>query len=256
MKKAEPTKSETMPGEDIVKTSKRLVLLALLTWVTAWAQVTIQNQKIVEKKARYAISIDYPQLSLPGNPKGQQRLNALLKQDAQRMAEEFRAEYQEAETDLPNDISPGILESEYTLEYKTDRLLVLSQHGYLDTGGAHGMPLMEALILDLQAGKRFYLKDFFKPQSPYLKLLSDYSRKALARKNKDKLLSDPDWIQRGTTPTADNFSIVFPTRKGLLIRFPPYQVAPFASGMQEVLVPYSALATGLDSAGPLGQYAR
>lgn len=238
-----------------MKISKLLILLCLITWVTAWAQVTIQSHKIVEKKAHYAISIDYPQLSLPENPKGQQRLNALLKQDAQKMAEEFRAEYQDVATELTKDDPSWSLNAGYKLEYKTDRLLVLYQDGYEFTGGAHGMPLMEAWILDLQAGKRLYLKDFFKPQSPYLKLLSDYSRKALARKNKGKLLSDPDWIQRGTAPTADNFSVVFPTRKGLLIRFPPYQVAAFASGMQEVLVPYSALATVLDPAEPLGQYA-
>ena len=245
-----------MQGEDVAKTSRCLVLLVLLTWVTAWAQATIQSQKIVEKKARYAISIRYPQLSLSGNPGVQQRLNALLKQNAQRMVEVFRAEYRQSGTNLPKDSPPWSLESEYTLEYETDRLLVLSQHGYEYTGGAHGMPLMEAFILDLQTGKRLQLKDLFKPRSPYLKLLSDYSRKALASKNKDELLSDTDWIQRGTTPTANNFSVVFPTQKGLLIRFPPYQVAAYASGMQEVMVSYGALATVLDSAGPLGQYTR
>ena len=49
-------------------------------------------------------------------------------------------------------------------------------------------------------------------------------------------------IQEGTTPDAENFSRFSLTPAGIRFYFPPYQVAPWAAGMQPVDIPLAELA--------------
>jgi uncharacterized protein YecT (DUF1311 family) len=54
-------------------------------------------------------------------------------------------------------------------------------------------------------------------------------------------MSDDDWLRTGAGPDWDNFKdfLLLPDR--LVIRFPPYQVAAYAAGAQEVSLPLSEL---------------
>ena len=62
-----------------------------------------------------------------------------------------------------------------------------------------------------------------------------------------------DIFEDGAKPTADNYKNWNVTKKGLLITFPPYQVAAYAYGPQTVIVPYSLLK---DIARPDGALAK
>ena len=54
-------------------------------------------------------------------------------------------------------------------------------------------------------------------------------------------MSDDEQIKDGAGALAKNFKSWNVTRKGILINFDPYQVAAYAAGPQEVLIPYGKL---------------
>src|SRR5262249_1630530 len=77
----------------------------------------------------------------------------------------------------------------------------------------------------------------------YLSVISNYCMKDLrerARQDPDSMIAE-DMMTTGASPRADNYRAVAITKKGLWVTFDPYQVAPYAAGPQNVLVPYSAV---------------
>ncbi len=54
-------------------------------------------------------------------------------------------------------------------------------------------------------------------------------------------MSDDEWIATGAGPKAENFDSWNITKTGILINFDPYQVAAYAAGPQDVLIPYEEI---------------
>ncbi|MCE7869997.1 DUF3298/DUF4163 domain-containing protein [bacterium CPR1] len=218
----------------------RLALLLVLALAgVALARIQVTSPKISETRPRYSIEIVYPRVSVPGNHKATRMINEVLDREAQAQVASFRKDFNESGKEMPAEIPPWSLTSSFTEEYQTDRFLVFLQSGYLYTGGAHGMPLLDAFIFDLASGKRLTMADLYLPG--YLDVLSRFTRRKL-QADKD-LIGEADWVITGTEPKPENFTVVFPTAKGLQVVFPPYQVAAYASGMPRVLVPFSELAS-------------
>mgnify|MGYP000617893958 FL=1 len=109
------------------------------------------------------------------------------------------------------------------------------------TGGAHPNSFYETLVFNLATGKEEKLADLFVPGVDYLKTLSDLSIAELTRRNDLVDFTDSNWITDGAGPKADNFAASYLSDSGLVVIFGPYQVAAYAAGPSEVVIPYSAL---------------
>lgn len=110
---------------------------------------------------------------------------------------------------------------------------------YLDTLGAHPNAFFRTFTFDQKTGASLAIGDLFTPRSDYLKRLS-----AITRFELDKSLgefADVDYINQGTTAEALNFQSFAIESNALVIIFPPYQVAPYAAGIQKVSIPLSQL---------------
>ncbi len=118
------------------------------------------------------------------------------------------------------------------------------------TGGAHPNTNTASLNYDLEKGTPITLDSLFKPGSNYLKIISDY---CIAELSKLKV-GDADWIRRGAGPDAGNFKSWNITPQGLMITFDAYQVASYAEGPQEVVIPYSVLKNVINPGGLLSRY--
>ena len=158
---------------------------------------------------------------------------------------------------------------ELLLDFKvaatTPAFISVRETGMQDTGGAHPIPVEAAFVFDRKEGKLIALDDLFSQP--------DAARKALAAFVHDKLLKKfsaetpkpregspkaiREWksnmlqmLDEGTKPTTVNYSVFVvragtqatSTSPGLALIFPPYQVAPYASGTQTVEVPASVFA--------------
>jgi len=110
-------------------------------------------------------------------------------------------------------------------------------------GAAHPMSYTNVINYDLEKNKNFEIADLFVEESPYVAALSDFCINDFNFRisQGDEWLGDSDWIAEGAGPKESNFIAFNLTAEGLLITFDAYQVAAYAAGPQEVLIPYSEL---------------
>lgn len=125
-------------------------------------------------------------------------------------------------------------------------------------GGAHGMPILASFNLDLTNGKLTTLPELFADAQAGLKALSAECQRQLEGRYEAKTRENSGamtpaqqasdiqfmrhWIEKGTQPNAGNFSVFLidgldARAIGLTVIFPPYKVAAYADGPQQVEVP-------------------
>ena len=116
---------------------------------------------------------------------------------------------------------------------------VLSQS--IATGGAHPNHYFATFNFLRPDGWRVYLPEIFDTKG--LKRISDLAIADLTRQlaGPDGM-SDTDWIKDGAGPSWGNFADFVLLSDALVLKFPPYQVAAYAAGDQEVEIPLSELA--------------
>jgi uncharacterized protein YecT (DUF1311 family) len=211
--------------------------IALLAPGTVGAQgQALESGQLADSGPHYSIHAAYPVLPAgdPAAETGNREIRGLVDS----LVEPFRRELAEYQRD-GHEGADWSLEIDYGPPRRTGRLLAIPFSGYSYTGGAHGMPIDEPLILDSKDGRRIPPAGLFAPGADWLGALSERCRQAL--RGRDLLVEDPDWLARGTAPEPDNYQAILPGPDGLTLTFPPYAVAPYAAGPQEVEIPYGEL---------------
>lgn len=135
----------------------------------------------------------------------------------------------------------------YTTELFQDGLLSLVIQSYSYTGGAHGLPWMTALTIDLPEGERLTLGDFVKTDS--LKPFMQQVRRVLLDEWNDALFeaakTELEGFVEDTSPLTDdqreafsNLEDFYLTPTGFVFYWNVYDIAPYAAGQQTVFIPY------------------
>ena len=201
---------------------------------TAEAKLTCQGQSITETTKAYTISANYPECDLADAQK-KKTLNEKIKGTITAVINSFKDDLNSPDfSQLPNLTST--FNSDYTISYADPNLISLSF--IIETyysGAAHPNQDVAVVNYDLQKMAIISLADIFKPDTKYLDKLSVICQTTFNAKFKNDV-----WFSEGCTP-EDNFSEFVITNTGLKFLFPPYQVAPYSAGMQEIDVNYSDL---------------
>ncbi|HEY3521413.1 MAG TPA: RsiV family protein [Rhodanobacteraceae bacterium] len=204
---------------------------------------------------RYKIDIDYPSLSAEEAPLAAtlHKVAALAKQEfLQALPDPHRfPEFADRQMRLLID---------FRIAARTPDLVSVRETGMQDTGGAHPIPIDSTIVYDVRAHRTVPLDDLFIDADAARKALADYARTELTRKimsqaprpgegspgaiaewktNARKMIDD------GTQPTTQNFANFIvragadsnAPSPGLILIFPPYQVAAYVYGTQTVDVP-------------------
>lgn len=150
------------------------------------------------------------------------------------------------------------LDLTFSIARRTADFVSVTATGSSFTGGAHGMPIVASFNLDLSGKKLVALGDLFVDPAAAFKALSDECRRQLEGRYAARMRDDADamtpaqvatdaestkkWVEEGTTPTPESFGTFLidglDTKAiGVTVIFPPYQVAPYADGTQQVEVP-------------------
>lgn len=112
-------------------------------------------------------------------------------------------------------------------------------------GAMHPIHSTLTINYDLEEGKPIVLGTLFKTYSNHLKFIADLAETQLNMTLQDIVGDDPKavqyWIKHGTKAVVSNYKNWNFTPLGLLISFEPYQVAPYAFGRQEIIIPYGLL---------------
>ncbi|MCM3172232.1 WG repeat-containing protein [Paenibacillus sp. MER 99-2] len=122
---------------------------------------------------------------------------------------------------------------DFDITFYKQQLLQLQLTGYnYPFGAAHGMPTMIYAIINLTNGRMYELKDLFKPNSDYVKVLS--------RIVADQIKNDPQYsyvfpdTYEGISPDQP----FFVTADALHLYFAPYEIAPYAAGFPTFNIPF------------------
>lgn len=160
------------------------------------------------------------------------------------MAERFLEEYRETRAALPEAASTARwrLEKRMTVPWHDRRALSVRLEETSVTGGAHPLTTVELASFALATGARLALDDLIRPGAlPAL----DSAAEGAFREARG-LAPDASLEAAGFTFPGGRFAVndnVALAAEGLRFRFNPYEVAPYALGPTEIVVPWSALRT-------------
>lgn len=225
------------------------LLLLLMTGYSSAGSTSTDRMSIIKttktdinKQAYSTIKITYPVIKNISNSK---ELNHEVTQTMDDLVRNFKKNLSENQpikpiADLPLKTDSNNLEINYKTFSATKNIISIRFSIYtFFYGAAHPFTTYQSLNYDVSKGKVLSLNDIFK-SNDYLQFLSTYSKKVLTQKlSKAGSPTEPD--SEGIKPIAENFKIWNITPNGLLLTFPPYQVAAYVFGPQEVLIPYSEI---------------
>lgn len=210
-------------------------VLAAAAIVVAQAQAAgvpkIEARRIEAKSTAYAVDAEYPSTGVAAIDV---EIKAWIDVEVARFKKQVAPE-------PGSTLGPWTLDIGYTVERNDAEVLALSFTASAYTGGAHGNPFLRTFNYLLPDGRRVDLAQILDGRKGLAKL------SAFAVADLDKRLGGPDgmtdaqWIRRGAGPDWGNFENFLLLPAALKIQFPPYQVAAYAAGPQEVSVPLSVL---------------
>ncbi len=229
-------------------------------------EIVLRRIKENNKKLKYEIDAEYPQLTGAVNPNFE-KFNQTVRSLVIKKVGDFKKDMAQPEAgeaptestgESPTESMGSDIGTGYTVALAKDDLISIQfDVSSYEAGAAHPNSYSEVVNFDLKNGKSLKLADLFRPGSKYLQTIAAYciaELKKQAKKQGAESMLDDDWIQRGAGPDNENYSSWTITRTGLGITFDSYQVAPYAAGPQHVLVPYSALKEMIKADGPVGQF--
>lgn len=169
------------------------------------------------------VSVAYPVLS-------DTFLGALLKKQAFDRVEAFKAE--SLASRYPDDANEYTLETDYMREESTAYSTYVFST-YIYTGGAHGNQFRSTVTFD-KAGKLISLDTLFTDTQAALLVISEYAKQERAGTefNSDMWLS-------GLDPSVDVYNRYIVRDDSLEFLFDPYEIAPYSSGLQKIIIPKS-----------------
>ncbi|MFN0087523.1 MAG: DUF3298 and DUF4163 domain-containing protein [Blastocatellia bacterium] len=175
------------------------------------------------------------------------RDNAELAAKARATAEAAGGEKAAGAEDPP---SPFEMEVRYTVTAASKDFISILFYFYEYTGGAHPNTTTQAFNYDLTRNQPVKLADLFAPKANYLKSISDYCVREL------KKLKTVENAEEGAGARTGNFDSWNITPAGLRITFDRYQVASYAAGDHEVVIPYSVLKPIINPTGLLAPFVK
>lgn len=204
------------------------------------------NEMFIEDPSKTLIKISYDQLVFEGDSEAVQKINkefleikeANIKAviDRAREDEEYLKEEEGAETYSYTSYITGIT-------FFNDRYVCVEQSEYTYTGGAHGMPMRNYYVLDLETGERLLLEDIVnESQDEIHAIAAKYFGTLYEKAPKLYYEEAVDTVK----DTAGDNNMFYLSDEGIVFYYPPYGLAPYAAGFQEIVVPYSEFQLKID----------
>lgn len=133
------------------------------------------------------------------------------------------------------------------ISFASDEAMSFYEDGWDYAGGAHGNTSLSGFNYVFANGRlnQFLLADLFRPGSEWEKALSSACLRDLHRQQASNVE-----LKMIKEFKAADLAVFTYDERGLVIHFPPYQVASYAEGSFHVFVPWSELRPMLNPTGP------
>lgn len=191
-------------------------------------------EQLKQANACYDIVIEYPFFARP-----QLDQQVLLWVDAQNYSSMQELLAICAETTSGSRFQPYQHKVDYEL-FTTAHSVSVMFKSWSYLGGAHGINNLHPLNLNVENGDELHYSDLFANTNGLYTFLSDYVYSQLYPKMADIWQSSPMFTE-GLEPVEGSFKNFAITKTGLLLYFPPYQIAPHSEGTLSCEIPLAAL---------------
>jgi hypothetical protein len=161
-----------------------------------------------------------------------------LDQRVEQDAEEFRQEWQNLNSDSDCDWTYNYAKQQsFSICNSNADYVTVSDFAYYYTGGAHGLEVAVYTVLSKKTGDPIEnWTDIFKDSLSVLKVAESEFRKLKAIPQ--DVSTNRDWFWNGLFYLPNNFAF---TDAGLLFYYNSYEIAPYAQGATELIIPYEKL---------------
>lgn len=222
------------------------------------ATTEVEQKKLTKTTDAVTVNVTPPQI--PGGTQDIVDANVFLVDEIGKRIASFEIDAEDnmkSMIDLPADIKSTVTGSP-AIEEKNSRFvsIFMGMEWYL-RGSAHPSHSIDTYVYDYEQKRLVEVPQFFRGGSDYLKVLSTLSKEDLFLQSKQGdmgFMYDESMVTDGTAPKPENFSKILPTKDGLVIYFDEYQVAPYAAGPQQVVIPYAKLKDIINPQGVVGMY--
>lgn len=180
---------------------------------------------LIEKEIDASVSM--------GNPEAQG-------QTMKQIGEGFIQDYQEFKTEIPDEFGGWHYTAKVSVEVQTDTLLSLSINDEYYTGGAHGGSGVYFINVNPKTGQEFTLNNLLKPG--YEEPLREAGNKIFRQVR--ELPDTASFSQNAFEFPEDKFELNKNygfKKEGIVFFYNSYEIAPYAAGPTEVLIPYGEL---------------
>ncbi len=203
---------------------------------------------------KYLIEVSYPQFESAAAGGLNESINKIIyNQKVLSTISDFKDEISSYDEDFALSY---FLSIDYSVVMYNENGISVCLDIYPYLGGAHGMLYFETINFDLKKMSLVEMKDLFVAGYDYLGTISEYCREDLVKQMNDwGFEPDKQWLEEGTDPAnMDNFANFLVTPSELIIKFPAYQVAPYAAGDFTVNIPYEEFEGDLNPESIIGNY--
>jgi len=203
--------------------------------------LVIENEMQYDGVTVLSYKIEYPQFSSENYRRSILRINDFYRARALDYQEYVRTTlYQMAVEQYLDDKENGFpvrvfaAQDSYNITYNRACIISLYFDRYEYTGGAHGLTVRSSQTWNLQSGQMVKLGELFECLFNYKEYIIRNVIEQI-RKNPDIYFEDYEGLVRQTF-NVDNF---YATPEGIVVYFQQYDIAPYASGIREFLIPYN-----------------
>jgi hypothetical protein len=163
-------------------------------------------------------------------------------------AEEFVAVYEDFLVEEPDYTQAWYAEVEGQLLFRNSNLATVKLECSTYTGGAHPLYYVDLITFGLQDGEVVDLNDLIADKTVLMALAEKYFRQA-RELEAEQSLQDAGFFWDGNFALPRNMGL---TEKGLYLFYNQYEVAPYAAGPTELVIPFEELKPILTKPAILG----
>ncbi|HSD13837.1 MAG TPA: DUF3298 domain-containing protein [Flavobacterium sp.] len=149
---------------------------------------------------------------------------------------QFIKEYVDFRKEMPEYATPWDANAMGKIAYQSEKLLNLTIDYYSFTGGAHGNGGSRSFFADPETGKRIKKEDLFSDFKGFVKLAEQKFRKQQKIPARLNINETGYWFEKDAFHLPEN---IFYTDKGILLLYNQYEIASYAEGPIELIIPYS-----------------
>lgn len=203
-------------------------------------QIQVEDRKIAEDQKPLKIDIAYPYIE------GQNNFNDKIKNYLNQQIKDFKTNSLENDAAIKK-VDPESyakyprtydMVAEYAVGEVDENVISIVFEIYMFEGGAHGNTTFYGFNYSSKDKKEIQLTDLFPNQPDYLDKISKYCFTDLTKQITERMgATDGSWIDQGTQPKLENFSVFLVNKDSIVFYFPQYQVAPYAAGDFKVIYP-------------------